>query len=216
MPLPPPLKIDPSNRAAHSYLVDGDECFFFHEYTAREGPKFSAGNQLVWNLKKPVTQADQGHYRYKQAAIDEAAAMLSAAFDRSPWVYTQATIAAIPPSKPVGHAEYDDRMTRVVMQTCAGKGADVRELLVLAKGYEASHKSGSGARLKPGELQALYTLTPGAPRQTIILVDDVLTTGAHFVACRNVIRTTHPAARVIGFFVARRVVPDPAADFGVV
>lgn len=214
MPLPP-LKIDPSNRAAHSYLADGDECFFFHEYTAREGPKFSAGNQLVWNLKKPVTQANQPHYRYKQTAITQAAELLRAAFDRSPWVYTQATIAAIPPSKPPGHAEYDDRMSRVVTQTCAGKAADVRELFTLARAYDASHKSESGTRLKPHELQALYTLTPGAPRQTIILVDDVLTTGAHFVACRNVIRAAHPNARVIGFFVARRVVPDPLADFDV-
>jgi hypothetical protein len=41
----------------------------------------------------------------------------------------------------------------------------------------------------------------------------VLTTGSHFVAARNVILKAYPDTRVIGFFIARRALPDPADEF---
>lgn len=46
---------------------------------------------------------------------------------------------------------------------------------------------------------------PPAPKKTVVLVDDVLTTGAHFVAARNVIRADFPDCRVLGIFIAKRV-----------
>jgi predicted amidophosphoribosyltransferase len=53
-----------------------------------------------------------------------------------------------------------------------------------------------------------------APTPNIIaLFDDVLTTGAHFVAARNVLRSRFPQAQIIGFFIARRA-PE-TTDFSV-
>jgi predicted amidophosphoribosyltransferase len=213
MPQPPLLKIDESNRSAHYYIEEGHECFFFHEYTARKGYAHSDGNGLVINLKKSVLLKGQPQYKYKGQAINTSASMLRAAFEKAAWVFKDATIAPIPPSKLPAHPEYDDRMMQVVRKACDGKGADVRELLRQAQSYEASHTQVDGQRKKPHELEAMYTVEGLPPKGTVVLVDDVLTTGAHFVAVRNVIRATYPDRRVLGMFIARRVPSNPFEDF---
>ena len=213
MPPPPLLKIDESNRSAHFYLEDEHECFFFHEYTARKGYAHSDGNNLVLNLKKPVLLKGQPQYRYKGQAINTCATMLRAALEKAAWVFKDATIAPIPPSKVPSHPEYDDRIMQIISKACEGKGADVRNLLRQAQSYEASHTQADGQRKKPHELEALYALEGPPPKGTVILVDDVLTTGAHFVAVRNVIRAAYPDRRVLGMFVARRVPSNPFEDF---
>ena len=215
MALPTLLKIDASNRDAHYYIEEEHECFFFYEYTAREGPQFSDGNQFVFNLKKPVSAQNQTHYVYKNRAISRAGSMLRAVFERAPQIFQSATFAPIPPSRICTDPDYDDRMTRVITQACLGKNADVREIICQRQSYEASHHKNSGARLKPHELEALYYLMDPPPKPVVVLVDDVLTTGAHFVATRNTILAQYPDTQVFGFFMARRIVPNPLDDFDV-
>jgi predicted amidophosphoribosyltransferase len=202
------LKVDDSNRSDHWYLVPADRCYYFYEYTASKGYAHSQVNSFISNLKKPVAQRQEGHYRYKKSAIQEAARLLRTVLERSPGLITSATIVPIPPSKPPDHPDYDDRMEQVVKLACAGlEGADARCLLSQAQPYEASHLQGEGgSRIKPAQLQALYGLNPPAPRETIVLVDDVLTTGAHFIAAKAAILAAHPNVQVAGIFLARRAI----------
>lgn len=44
--------IDELIRKQHHYLEDGDLCYCFGEYTARQGAAYSETNQLIINLKK--------------------------------------------------------------------------------------------------------------------------------------------------------------------
>jgi adenine/guanine phosphoribosyltransferase-like PRPP-binding protein len=37
------------------------------------------------------------------------------------------------------------------------------------------------------------------------VVDDLITTGAHFVAVRNMLRREFPDIKIVGLFIARRV-----------
>ena len=87
---------------------------------------------------------------------------------------------------------------------------DVRELVVQAQSTAAAHQV--GGRPGPVDLLQLYhcdlTLLHPVP-QIIGIFDDVLTTGAHFKAVQMLLRRQFPAARIIGFFIARRV-PDTA------
>lgn len=205
------LKVDDSNRSDHWYLTAGDRCYYFYEYTAHKGFAFSKVNSFIANLKKPPSQRREGHYRYKGVAIQEAAALLRGVL--TPGLLTSATLVPIPPSKPADHPDYDDRMEQVVNKACTGLQADARCLIAQKQAYEASHLQGDGgSRIKPAELQALYSLVAPEPRGTVILIDDVLTTGAHFVAAKAAILAEFPEVQVAGIFLARRAIPAPTDD----
>lgn len=211
--MPKLLKIDDSNRDAHHYLGAEDRCFYFHEYTSHKGYAHSKGNSFISNLKKPVAQCDEPHYKFKARAIQDGATMLRAALERSPNMFNSATFVPIPPSKPAGHPDHDDRIMQIVQGACAGKGSDVRNLLVQTQAYEASHLQGpGGSRLRPDQLQALYSLDAVAPKQYVMLVDDVLTTGAHYIAAKRTILQAYPGAKVAGIFMARRILPNPDGE----
>jgi hypothetical protein len=51
------------------------------------------------------------------------------------------------------------------------------------------------------------------PPCSIILFDDVLTTGKHFKACERRLREIDPTIAIAGVFVARRALPRPIDDF---
>ena len=207
------LKIDPSNIGDHYYLQEENECFFFYEYTARQGYAHSPGNQFVSNLKKSVLLRGSAQYHYKEQDITRAGIMLHMVLKRAPDILPNATVCPIPPSKIATHPEYDDRIARIVAAACRNTAAEARELIVQTESYESSHTQASGQRKKPEELEAIYRLVDPAPRPVVILVDDVLTTGAHFVAARNVILARYPKTQVVGMFLARRALPNPFDDF---
>jgi len=86
-----------------------------------------------------------------------------------------------------------------------GFALDIRELIVQTESTEPVHKR--EVRPSPSEIKAIYrieeALTEPAPR-IIALVDDLLTTGAHFRAARSILSERFPDKRVIGLFIARR------------
>ena len=43
------------------------------------------------------------------------------------------------------------------------------------------------------------------PMNLIAIVDDVLTTGAHFQAAKTLLSERFPSTRIVGLFIARRV-----------
>lgn len=205
------LKVDDSNRSDHWYLSAEDRCYYFYEYTAHKGFAYSKVNSFISNLKKPPSQRQEGHYRYKGIAIQEAAGLLRGVL--TPGLLNSATLVPIPPSKPTDHPDYDDRMEQVVSGAIAGLQADARSLIAQVQAYEASHLQGEGgSRIRPTELQALYSLVAPRPRGTVILIDDVLTTGAHFVAAKAAILAEFPAVQVAGIFLARRAISAPTGD----
>ena len=209
--------IDETNRADHPFLDETDRCFFFGEYFAHKGYQGSGTNQLIFNFKcKPsIAATNPGRGRWKERAVQEIAAGLRRVIgqqnvDRLTWV-------PIPPSKTVGHIDYDDRLIRTSVAAFHGYNADVRMLLRQSKSTKADHESGD--RLTP---EALYevleldraVLSERPFRDGIVLFDDLLTTGKHFKCCTRRLREVVPASvPMIGVFVARRILPDPAADF---
>ena len=121
-------KIDDLARPDHFYLTPEDECYFLGEYTARKGYAFSATNQLILNFKKSMAKRATAQWRYKERAIEEAAAAFRAALN-SEWL-DGATLVPIPPSKSKSDALYDDRLVRMVCGIRAQPALDVRELVL--------------------------------------------------------------------------------------
>lgn len=186
----------------HYFLTESDVCIYWGEYTARAGFGFSETNGLISNLKKKMDRKGRPEWRYKLQAIATASAIF-AKFIRAD-ALKSATLVPMPPSKIASDAAYDDRMLQVVRGIAPG--LDVRELIKCKKSDKASHERSD--RPSPQELKEnMYIdsdLIKPTPTQ-IFLFDDVLTTGAHFVAAKEILNNHFPGVSVLGIFVARRV-----------
>lgn len=203
-------EIDDLTRPDHTYLAPDDRCYFLGEYTARKGFAYSATNNLVLNFKIGVEHRNSARWRYKAGAIRQAAAAFANAINAE--ALGQATLVPIPPSKARDHPEYDDRMVRMLRAIRPQPPLDIRELISQRTTTAAAHQSDT--RPQPDDLVQLYMLDPSAiqpPPSRIVIFDDVLTTGAHYVAARTVLAAAFPGVEIIGCFIARRV-PD-SSDF---
>lgn len=209
--------IDDSNRAAHYYLTPEDQCYFLHEFTARKGFGYSPGNQFIFNFKKSPTKRLEAQYAHKLRAIEAAIGWYRTIFEKVDGAFGGCTFVPIPPSKVPNHPEYDDRMWQVVQGIGNGNVADCRELICQGGNYDAAHLAGEGGeRIKPADLQALYSLQDPPPKPTVLLFDDVLSAGCHFRAAKSAILAKYPETQVVGFFLARRVLSNPFEDFEII
>ena len=201
-------RIDALIRPDHWYLTEEDHCYFIGEYTARRGYAYSASNNLLLNFKKGMDRRGRPEWRYKTKAIREPASAFRAALadgnlDQLPFV-------PVPPSRVKGDLLYDDRLVRMLRAIRPTPPLDVRELVVQTESIIPAHERED--RPAPGDIEALYRID-GALLEgccpTIVVVDDMLTTGAHYRAVASAIIRALPEATVIGLFLVRRV-PDAA------
>jgi len=195
-------KIDELTLPDHYRLDNTDECYFIGEYTARVGFSYSATNDLIQNLKKPMDRKDRPEWRYKGWAIEQAARQMREALP--PETLGYATFIPVPPSRIKTDHLYDDRVVQILHKL--GDAVDVRDAVTQTADYDASH--GTEVRLGPDELYQLYEIDMELSEPTptsLVVVDDVLTTGAHFKAMKRVLNMTFPDVPLIGVFVARRV-----------
>lgn len=150
-------------------------------------------------------------WRYKHAAISAAAKAFLAVLNKE--AMDQYTFVPIPPSKARNDPGYDDRMTQILRQIRPSQRLDVRELIIQETSTVASHVS--AVRQSPDQIEALYRLdqelVPPNPR-AFVVVDDMLTTGAHFKAAKSVLAQRFPGKAIFGLFVARRALPDDDDD----
>ena len=199
-------EIDELTRPDHSWLTDTDRCYSLGEYTARQGYTYSATNNLIQNFKKKPDRQGKPEWRYKEQAILRAARAFRDALnaDARTWVFVP-----VPPSKMRDDPLYDDRMTKMLRAIWPDQPADVRELIIQTESTAAAHESQERPTLP--QLQVRYRIdeTVTMPEPAIVaIVDDVLTTGAHFRAASAVLTARFPAVRIVGLFIARRVPED--------
>jgi predicted amidophosphoribosyltransferase len=110
----------------------------------------------------------------------------------------------VPPSRIKTDDLYDDRVVQILQKL--GEAVDVREVVTQTTDYDPSH--GMEVRLGPDDLYELYEIDMELLEPTptsLVVVDDVLTTGAHFKAMKRILNMAFPEVPLIGVFVARRV-----------
>lgn len=199
--------VDDLLRPLYAHLAATDQVYFLREYTSGRGFTHSETNRLILNLKKAPDRRGRTEWRYKEEAIRQVAREFreSLTLQRLHSV----TFVPMPPSKRKDDPLYDDRMLRVLHAFDEERHLDIRELLVLAESTEPAHATAA----RPSIEQLIANLEieedfSHPPPTSIALVDDVLTTGAHFVAAKRVLTARFPGLSVRGLFVARRVFDD--------
>jgi hypothetical protein len=203
-------EIDACALSRYRHLEPGDRCFYLREYTPRAGFGHGETNELIWDLKKSPVWRGTSLWRWKERAVERLARELAEAFPGS-WL-TRATLVPIPPSRVRGDPLYDDRMLNVLWllpRYAPHEGAgrpDIRELVVQTASTRSASRSEH--RLSPEEIAAVYRIDEAVaspPPRAIGLFDDVLATGAHFRAAKELLARRFPRAEVRGFFFARCV-----------
>lgn len=197
------IRIDNLTRPSHFYLTKDDRCYYVMEYTSGQDYRFSKGNSLIKNLKKTLDLKDSPQWRYKGQAIREIGDILGEILPEDS--LRGYTIVPVPPSKCKDDPLHDDRLIQVLQRMTNGYEADIREIIYLDESIEASHDRQD--RPTPAELERLYKINDRLCRprpQKIIVFDDMITAGAHFRACKNMLQKKFPDTEIIGVFFTRR------------
>ncbi|EAH6869135.1 hypothetical protein IO402_001489 [Campylobacter lari] len=192
-----PIKVD-LNIDNIPYLNFDDACYYFLDYKPNSG--FDV-NSLVFNFKKDLSFKNHPSWYYRNDAIKEFAKMINNAFlNINKNIFN---IIPMPTSKPKNSTEFNNRLIQTM-----------EELLKLDSSYKifdcfdvqnnlvpAHH---NGCR-NPNDLkQKIQFDPPNSFNKNIVLIDDVLTTGGHFKACKNILlEKLDPNINVIGLFLAK-------------
>ncbi len=209
-------KIGPAEREQHFYLKPDHHCYYWGEYTPwmytqGRNAEFSEVNTFVADLKMPLELRGTPQWDRKQAAIDSAG-LAFARFWRWRELADKCVLVAVPASRSHDDLLYDDRVEQILnrIQYHAGVPLTCLRLLESDGTLQASHSSEQ--RPKPAQLvrsiQINQVPTPAVAPKWVYLFDDVLTSGAHFVACSTHIRKLFPNTKIIGNFVARSRRPE--------
>ena len=196
-------RIDELLRMNHHYFDDGDACFFYGEYTAQRGHGFSKVNNLILNLKKSVNKRGLQEWQYKEAAMNE---VVDIFMSLEAWKkLKECTWIPIPPSKSKSDPLYDDRLVQILkLMKKREPCLDYRELVFISQSRTAAHNTEHRPTPKDHYKRfEIDTSLKNPPPKTIVIYDDVITTGSGYKAMKQLLAKTYPNANIIGVFIAR-------------
>ncbi len=187
-------KIDSSNRP--HYLEENDSCLYYMDYQAHGGYSSSNSNNLINNFKREPKHKGHPAWAYKLEAANIFAKNLIALFaDKE-----DLTIAFIPGSKITSDPEFDERfdLLKENLQKLK-RSLRFEEPIMVKINREAAHQA--NARPKPTDIESTYQWIGFQEKpKKLILIDDVITTGAQFRAYKNLVHAHHSEIDVIGLF----------------
>lgn len=194
-----PIEVDLNMDSIPPYLNSDDSCYYFLDYKPNSG--FEA-NSLVFNFKKDLSFKNHPSWYYRNEAIKEFAKMINNMFLNIN--KNKFDIIPMPTSKPKNSTEFNNRLLQTMEELLKLDNSynilfdcfDVRDNLVPA------HHNGTR---NPNDLeQEILFYPPNFHNKNIVLIDDVLTTGGHFKACKNILlKKLDPNINVIGLFLAK-------------
>ncbi len=194
------IKLDELELRRRIDLNATDQCRYWRTYTPKENYHFSETNRLIQNFK--ISPQEKHRLTHKEAAIRQIAYELMQVIPDS--VYQNFTFVPVPPSKPINHPEYDDRLIQVLKHVQKEKNnLDFRVLVTQQQSTSAAHTMPSGQRLNIQQLCNLYAFKDSVPDpQKIVIFDDVLTKGTHLKAMQKILNQHYPQTPIIGLFIA--------------
>jgi len=199
--------IDQISLTTIRHLRADDVCIYAKDYISGAGFQGGVVNSDILNFKKTKDVSGQ-HYRTQ--AIHKFALEASELFDCDKG--KKYTVTAIPSSKAKTDPLYDDRFEDFFSQLknfcpCI----DIVWPVSLRETIKSAHHGGTR---EPNEIRKNYVyegFLEEAP-EFIIVFDDVLTSGAHFRACKDFLLASGYTGKIYGVFWAKAHVGGPNAD----
>lgn len=193
--------------AGHLLLQEDDLCYYYLVRTSG-GFNASTANSRIQNFKKePERFKDNpGVWRYKTAAIEHFAFDVCDLLNRHDFKnildhFGNVALVPMPTHCPKSHERYDSRLVDMC-NIVAGQVDGVRVEDAFDMRYELAPSHGGGTRDVQALMQAMSFAGFAQTPRLVILVDDVLTKGTHYVVCRDLIRRMYPEMPIIGLFLA--------------
>jgi len=184
------------------YLNEKTHSFYRYEYVSKGSYTQFPVNSLILNFKMSIEEKGKERWHYKKEAID----LFATAIIKNVRLPIQDTIfLPMPTSKPRKHPEFDSRLDEVVDIITKQTGQLVGYNLDLINEEIPYHISGENR--DPDQIYININFNPfqDLNPKRVILIDDVITTGAHFVACIRKINSIYPDTSVVGFFLAKTI-----------
>jgi hypothetical protein len=183
------------------YLSEKDVIYYHLDYR-KGGYQQSPANQWVINYKKGIEHRGERQWYYKEEAITQFAQLI---IDTPPIDENRIMVAG-PPSKCRNSPLFDSRNEEVLKIVHRATGIPVSFNLEAVRDIEPIHFH-IGYR-SPEKLRGLYTFSPFPSENVpdiVYIVDDVITSGSHYIVWRDLIHQVHPRVEVRGIYLARTV-----------
>jgi len=185
------------------WLDENDFCLYAREYTPNAGYQESQTNDLILNFKKSVERRGKREWQYKEEAIHRFASELSVIIGNEEFI-----VAPIPCSMCSNDPLYDPRLdqTLSLLKSQYNNQLEIIHPIIRKETVPAKHAS-TGRRNPSLDLQSLEWVGSEAEEtpELIVLIDDVITTGSTFKACKTLIQSNIQNCKVAGIFWARSV-----------
>ena len=200
-------RIDNADNLRPYCLHAEDRCFYYRDYTVGGGYKCSETNQLIFNLKKTneAVFENPALKKYKDEAICHFVNESCYFFDNliKQGGEIPILLVPVPPSSVKSDKAYDDRLMQVV--TLLSKrypSLFIDEALSVTETLQPSHLNG------PRRIDAFRSVLKfekhcSVKPELIVIVDDVITSGAHYIACKSILSKHFPDTDIIGLFWAK-------------
>ncbi len=206
-------RIGEYERVDHTYLAEEDQCLYFGEYTpsgdsGKPAWSLSKANQLLANLKKCPCTKDSAEWGHKLRAINYVGKLISQNLKQEH--LDRLTFVPAPPSTSPNDPHHDQRMLQVAK--VIRKDVDARPILETIETRVPMSRSTSFR--SPQLIKASMRVNEEvvALRQVakaLIVLDDMITTGTTFVACKELLKERFGDVQVYGIFIVRRVPLEP-------
>lgn len=194
-----------------SELEHDDDCYFAREYTPLGRGMNSVGTELVMNFK--LRSTDPNFHERKSL---KTRAAYQFAEELAVFLQRQTAVCHIPTSKLRGDPDYDPRFDYVLRRLMTLRpDVMVATPFTIASSHTAVHSGGE--RTSTACYRFLRWQGLSGTSRSLVIFDDVITSGSHFKACQRLVRENAPDITIQGAFwtvtVSRPQNVDPELNF---
>lgn len=192
------------------HLRQDDLCYYYLERSSG-GYQAGAANQRVANFKKDTARFGENRsvMYYRQQEIDRCIVNFTEGVlgvMRTLDVRAVPVICPMPTSNPRDSSAFNDRLDLLAEGVSRNCGIPYMTALDMGEAVKPSHVGGMRDPDELAKVMAFSGFGSGFEPSVVLLFDDVLTSGAHFRACKDLILDRCPwRPLVVGMFLARHI-----------